>query len=85
MLAVWAEVFGFKGSFKTIIGTKNGRADLAKYLVFYFAVVVVQVNVRRVTEGALFGLWDGSATAKLDGFEWSAVFGLISFEDCLEV
>jgi len=64
---------------------KVGQADFAAQLVLYFAVVVVQVNMRRVTEGALFGLWDGSSTAKLDGFEWSAVFGLISFEDCLEV
>ncbi len=64
---------------------KVRQADFATQLVFYFAVVVVQINVRRVTEGALFGLWDGSSTAKLDGFEWSAVFGLICFDDCLEV
>jgi len=64
---------------------KVRQANFATQLVFYFAVVVVQVNVRSVTKGALFGLWDGSSTAKLDGFEWSTVFGLISFEDCLEV
>jgi len=64
---------------------KVSQADFAAQLVFYFAIVVVQVYMRRVTEGALFGLWDGSAVAKLDGFEGSAVFGLIGFEDCLEV
>jgi hypothetical protein len=84
-LAVWAEVFGFKRSLRTIIGLKNRRADLAEYLVFYFAVVVVQVYVWCAAGRALFGLWDGSSTAKLDRFEWSAVFGLISLEDCFEV
>jgi hypothetical protein len=29
MLAVWAEVFGFKGSFRTIISLKKRQADLA--------------------------------------------------------
>jgi hypothetical protein len=29
MLAVWTEVFGFKGSFRTIIGLKKRQADLA--------------------------------------------------------
>ena len=38
-----------------------------------------------VAEGALFGLWDGVPPAKLDRFEWSAVLGLIGFEDGLEV
>jgi hypothetical protein len=84
-LAVWTEVFGFKRSLRTIIGLKNRRTGLAEYLVFYFTVVVVQVNVRCATGGALFGLWDGRTTAKLDGLEWSAMLSLISFEDCLEV
>ena len=84
-MAVRAEVFGFKRSFKTIIGLKNRRADFAEYLVFYFAVVVVQVYVWCTAGRTLFGLWDRSSTAKLDGFEWSAVFGLIGFEDYFEV
>lgn len=85
MLAVWAEVFGFKGSFKTVIGLKNRRADLAKYLVFYFAVVVIQVNVWCATGGALFSLWDRGTAAKLDRFQWSAVLGLMGFEDRFKV
>ena len=82
---MWTVVFGFKGSLGTIIGLKNRRADLAEYLIFYFAVVVVQVNVRCVTGGALFGLWDGVAPTKLDGFKWPTMLGLMGFDDCLEV
>ena len=85
MLAVRAEVFGFKGSFKTIIGTKNRRADFAEYLVLYFAVVVVQVYMWCVAKGALFVLWDGSAISKLDGFERSTMFSLIGLENSFEV
>ena len=84
-MAVWTEVFGFKGSFKTVICAKNRRADLAKYLVLYFAVVVVQVYMWCVAKGALFGLWDGSAIAKLDRFERTAMLSLIGLEDSLEV
>ena len=64
---------------------KVGQANFAAQLVFYFAVVVVQVNVRRITGGTLFSLWDGRPAAKFDRLEWSAMFGLIGLEDSFEV
>ena len=81
ILAIWAEVFGFKRSFKTIIDLKIRRADLAAQLGFFFAVVVIQVYMRSITKGALFGLGGLLAVAYLDGLEWSAVLGLISLEE----
>jgi len=46
----------------------------------FLAVVVVQVLMRRLAERALCGLRDGFPALNLDGLEWSAVFGLIRFE-----
>ena len=84
-MAVRAEVFGFERSFKTIVDLKNRRADLASQLGSFFAVVVIQILMRRAAKGALFGLRDGFSVLNFDGFEWPAVLGLIGFEDCLEV
>lgn len=80
ILAIWAEVLGFKRSFKTIIDLKIRRADLAAQLGFFFAVVVVQVYMRSITKGTLFGLGNGFSVTYLDGLEWPAVFGLISLK-----
>jgi len=82
MLAVWAEVFGFKGSFRTIIGLKKRQADLAEQLGSFFAVVVIQVLMRSGAKRALFGLRDGFSVLNFDGFKRMAMFGLISFEQC---
>ena len=79
-MAVWAEVFGFECSFKTVIDLKIRRADLAAQLGFFFAVVVVQVCVRRVAEWAFLGLRNRFAAAQLDWFERSAMLGLVCFE-----
>jgi hypothetical protein len=81
-LAVWAEVFGFKGSFRTIIGLKKRQADLAEQLGSFFAVVVIQVLMRCGAKRALFGLRDGFSVLNFDGFKRMAMFGLISFEQC---
>ena len=80
-----AEVFGFKCSFKTVVDLEVGRADFATQLRFFFAVVVVQVCVRRVAVGTFFGLWDRFTAAKLDGFECPAMLSLVSFKQNLEV
>lgn len=80
MLAVRAEVFGFERSFRTVIGLKDRRADLAAQLGLFFAVVVVKENVRRVAEGALFSLRDGFSVTYLDGLERSAMLGLVSLK-----
>ncbi len=79
-LAVGAEVFGFQRSFKTIVDLKNRFADLAAQLGAFFAVVVIQVCVWCVAEGALFGLRDVFSVADLDGFERPVMFGLIGFK-----
>ena len=84
-LAVWAEIFGFKRSFKTIIDLKIRRADFATQLALGFAVVVIQVSVRGVAEGAMFFIGDVGDAAVIDGLERSAVFGLIGFKQCFEV
>ena len=85
MLAVGAEVFGFERSFKTIIGSKDRRADLAEQLGSFFAVVVIQILMRRIAKRALFGLRDVFSVLNLNGFKRPAVLGLISFEDCFEI
>jgi hypothetical protein len=77
---VWAEVFGFECSFKTVIDLKIRRADLAAQLGFFFAVVVVQVCMWRVAEWTFFGLRDRLSAAQLDGFERSAMLGLVCFK-----
>ncbi|MBF0505073.1 MAG: hypothetical protein HQL14_08245 [Candidatus Omnitrophica bacterium] len=59
---------------------KVRRADLAAQLGFFFAIVVVQVCVRRIAEGTFFGLWDRFTAAKLDGFECPAMLDLISLK-----
>ena len=82
MLAVWAEVFGFKGSFRTIIGLKKRQADFAEQLGSFFAVVVIQVLVRGFTRRTLLSLRDGFPVLDFDGLKRMAVFGLISFEQC---
>jgi len=82
MLAVWAEVFGFKGSLRTIIGLKKRRADLAEQLRSFFAIVVIQVLMRCSAKRALFGLRDGFPVLNFDGFKRVAMFGLIGFEQC---
>jgi len=73
-------VFGFGGSFKTIVGRECRRAHLAARLGEHFAVVVVQISVRRFAERALFCLRDRFSAAKLDGFELPALLGLMSFQ-----
>jgi hypothetical protein len=80
VLAVWAMIFGFESSFKTIIGLKIRRADFAEQLRPFFAVVVIQILMRCITKRALFGLRDRFPVANSDGFERPAVFGLIGFE-----
>ena len=80
MLAVRAEVFGFERSFKTVIGLEGSRADLAKQLQSSFAVVVVQVLMRRVTVGALLGLRGGFSVLNLDGLKRTSVLGLIGLQ-----
>ena len=82
MLAVRAEVFGFERSFKTVIGLEDSRADFAKQLQSSFAVVVVQVLMRRVAVGALLGLRDGLSVLNFDGFKRTSVLGLISLQQC---
>jgi len=84
-LAIRAEVFGFKRSFKTIIGLKVRRANFAAQLGSFLAVVVIQVDVRRVAERALFGLRNGFSIADLDGFERPVMFGLVGFKQRLEI
>ena len=81
-MAVRAEVFGFKCSFKTIVDRKKRRADLAEQLGSFFAVVVIQILMRRAAKRALFGLRDGFSVLNLYGFEWTAMFGLMRFEQC---
>jgi hypothetical protein len=66
-LAVWAKIFGFQRSFKTVVGLKNRFADLAAQLGAFLAVVVIQVYVRRVAERALFGLRNWFSVEYLDG------------------
>ena len=81
-LAIWTEVFGFECSFKTIISLEDPRADFAKQLGVFLAVVVVQVLMRRITVWALLGLWDGFPVLNLDGFKRTPVFGLIGLKQC---
>jgi len=85
VLAVRAEVLSFERSFKTTIGLKNRRADLAKQLGSFFAVVVIQKLMRRVAKRTLLGLGDGFSVLNLDGFERPAILGLIGFKDGFEV
>ena len=85
VLAVRAEVLGFERSFKTIVDLKDRRADLAKQLGSFFAVVVIQILMRRVAKRTLLGLGDGFSVLNLDGFERPAMFGLIGFKNCFEV
>lgn len=80
MLAVRAEALGFERSFKTIVDLKKRRADLAEQLRSFFAVVVIQVLMRRFAEGALFGLRDWESVADLNGLERPAMFGLAGFK-----
>jgi hypothetical protein len=82
MLAVWAEVLGFKGSFRTIIGLKKRQADLTEQLRSFFAVVVIQVLVWGFTRRTLLSLRNGFPVLDFDGFKRMTVFGLISFEQC---
>ena len=60
-------------------------SKLCKATASVFAVVVVQVLVRCLTEGALLGLGDGFSVLNIDGLEWPAVFSLIGFKDSFEV
>jgi len=85
VLAVRAEVLGFERSFKTTVDLKNRRADLAKQLGSFFAVVVIQILMRRVAKRTLLGLGDGFSVLNIDGLERSAVLGLIGFKDSFEV
>ena len=85
VLAVGAEVFGFKRSFKTIIDLKIRRADFTAQLALCFAVVVIQVCVRRVAEGTKFFVGNMGGSTISDGLEYSAVFSLVGFKQYLEV
>ena len=80
VLTVWAIIFGFKRSFKTIIYFKNRRTDLAEQLGSSFAVVVIQILMRRVAKRALFSLRGGFSVLNLDGLEWPTMLGLIGFK-----
>ena len=85
VLAVRAEVFGFKRSFKTIIDLKIRRADFTTQLAFCFAVVVIQVGVWRSAEGTKFFVGNMGGSTISDGLERPAVFGLVGFKQGLEV
>jgi hypothetical protein len=75
-----AVIFGFNRSFITIVSLKKREANFAKQLCAFFTVVVVQILVRGFAEWALFALGDGFTVLNLDGFKWTAMLGLISFE-----
>jgi hypothetical protein len=79
-VAMRAVIFGFSRSFITIVGLKCRRANFAKQLRTFLAVVVVQILVRSFAERALFGLWDGFPVLDLDRLERSLVSGLVSLE-----